>query len=276
MLNLKKKVFYILSMVLILASTCANAKTQDLTINSVQGKLAVTIQTPDNQETYPMVMIFHGLNIDKEMPLLVKIADDLEQAGIASVRFDFNGHGQSEGAFEDMTVLNELEDARKVYAYVRTLPEVTTISLTGHSQGGVIAGMLAGEWGQEKINSVVLLAPAAVLRDNAESGDFFGIKYDADNLPEYLELPDGHKIGKAYLETSKELPIYEVSEKYTGPVLIVHSMNDDLVPYIYGEQYQKLYANSELELLRDMNHNFYGKEDMVARLTVDYFLKNLK
>jgi pimeloyl-ACP methyl ester carboxylesterase len=37
-------------------------------------------------------------------------------AGIASVKFDFNGHGESEGEFSGMTVPNEIEDAK----YIRT------------------------------------------------------------------------------------------------------------------------------------------------------------
>lgn len=41
------------------------------------------------------------------------IASDLLSDGIGVVRFDFNGHGKSEGRFQDMTVLNEIEDAKK-------------------------------------------------------------------------------------------------------------------------------------------------------------------
>ena len=60
------------------------------------------------------------------------------------MRFDFNGHGDSDGEFENMTVLNEIEDANAILNYVKTDPHVRNIYLVGHSQGGVVASMLAG------------------------------------------------------------------------------------------------------------------------------------
>ncbi|MDE6007568.1 MAG: hypothetical protein K2G67_08470 [Muribaculaceae bacterium] len=45
------------------------------------------------------------------------IANDLQSQGIASLRFDFNGHGKSEGEFQNMTVLNEIEDLEDVISW---------------------------------------------------------------------------------------------------------------------------------------------------------------
>ena len=39
---------------------------------------------------------------------------DLKEVGPASLRFDFNGHGESGGKFENMTVINEVADANAV------------------------------------------------------------------------------------------------------------------------------------------------------------------
>ena len=89
-------------------------------IEGDHGKLQAILQYPD-KESYPLVILMHGFNSNKEMSLLQIVADKLEEKEIATVRFDFNGHGGSEGHFEDMTVLNEIEDARKVYEYLRNL-----------------------------------------------------------------------------------------------------------------------------------------------------------
>ena len=61
-------------------------------------------------------------------------ADKLAQNGIATVKFDFNGHAESEGEFSGMTVPNEIEDAKLVYEYVKSLPFVGDIALTGWSR----------------------------------------------------------------------------------------------------------------------------------------------
>ena len=85
----------------------ASAKTTEITIDGDHGKLAAILQVPENKTAYPMVILMHGFTSNKEYELFSKTADRLEENGIASIRFDFNGHGESEGRFEDMTVLND-------------------------------------------------------------------------------------------------------------------------------------------------------------------------
>lgn len=266
-----KKILSILGVCMIFTATEAIAETKDFIIGDETNQLACTLQTPNEVKSTSLVIIYHGLNIDKEMPLLTKIADALEAVDIASLRCDFNGHGKSYGTFEDMTIVNEINDAMRVYEYAKNHLDFATISFVGHSQGAVIAGMLAGELGTEKIKSVVLLAPASNIKDNAQKGDFFGIKFDVENLPPYLELPDGHKLGKAYLETAQSLPIDDMSQQYQGNVLIVHGTQDELVPYTYGVKYYEFYDKGKIHLIKNANHNFVDREDDVARITADYF-----
>ena len=98
------------------------AQSKDISIDGDHGKLAATLQTPAGQENYPLVIIMHGFTGNKDESLLITLADDLEKEGIASLRFDFNGHGKSEGRFQDMTVPNEIDDAKHVYEYVKGFP----------------------------------------------------------------------------------------------------------------------------------------------------------
>ncbi|MBQ9596528.1 MAG: alpha/beta fold hydrolase, partial [Synergistaceae bacterium] len=182
-----KKLLLVIAFLLFPVLACA--ETINLQIDGSQGKLAAQIQKPEDNSKLPMVMILHGFTSKKEFELLKTLADELEKNNIASIRFDFNAHGQSEGKFENMTVLNEIEDAKKVYDYVKNLDYVDTekISVAGHSQGGVVASMLAGELGAGKIHKVVLFAPAAVLREDAIRGNIFGVAFDAGNPPESVK-----------------------------------------------------------------------------------------
>ena len=68
-------------------------------------------------EKCPVAIIFHGLMANRGMDdssMFSRIASALAKKGIASVRFDFDGHGESDGDFEDMTVYSELLDAAKI------------------------------------------------------------------------------------------------------------------------------------------------------------------
>ena len=140
-------------------------------------------------EIYDMAIIFHGFTANRNTPLLKEIADELRDENIASVRFDFNGHGDSDGKFENMTVLNEIEDANAILNYVKTDPHVRNIYLVGHSQGGVVASMLAGLY-PDIIKKVVLLAPAATLKTDALNGSTQGVKYNPDHIPDRLPFKD--------------------------------------------------------------------------------------
>ena len=172
-----------------------------------------------------------------------------------------------------MTVLNEIEDAKKVLAYVKSLDWVSSVSAAGHSQGGVVTSMLAGEVGQESVKSIVLLAPAAVLRDDALRGNVMGTAYDAGNPPESVKIFGRYDLGRGYMVSAQTLPIYETAEKFTGPACVIHGTADRIVPYTYGERYHKIYADSELHLLDGADHGFRGFEDEAAKIAVSFLKK---
>lgn len=107
------------------------------------------------------------------MPALAK---GLADAGIASIRFDFDGHGKSEGRMQDMTIGKELSDAKAIWDFVCTLPYVDGIGFLGHSQGGVIASMTAGRLAAATDgiapNGVVLIDPGTVIKGHVRVESF--------------------------------------------------------------------------------------------------------
>lgn len=257
------KHFAILAGLLLAFGTTMGAQTTEkTTIKGGKGNLAAVIQKPKMKEgeKVRVAIICHGFTGYKEETLLCHIADSLQQAGIASIRFDFNGHGASEGTLQEMTVQNELEDARRVVAYALEQPWVTDVSLVGHSQGGVVSSMLAGQLGHG-IRAVALCAPAAVLREDALRGELMGTTYDPQNIPEYVEIFGGKRVGRAYFEEAQTLPIYETAARYDGPVIILHGTADRIVPYTFGERYRREYKNGELVLMPGVDHMFGGEQN---------------
>ena len=257
-------------------------KSETVFIDGDHGRLKALIQKPELQqgEQCPMVVFCHGFNGSKDGPMFELIADTLQAHGIASIRFDFNGHGESEGDFKDMTVLNEIEDAKKVVAYVRDLRYVSSLAIVGHSQGGVVASMTAGqlseELGEPAFQAVALMAPAAVLRDDAIRGSVMGAQFDPFDPGEYVDLWGSLKLGAKYIRTAFSLPIYETAEKYQGPALIIHGNGDRVVPYTYGERFHQIWPKSEFVILEYFDHvftqNIYRTTDIVS----DYLIKQLK
>ena len=258
---MKKNIITLVLVCMALIHSVKAQQTEDLTLQGSKGKLAAILQTPkvEKGKKVRMVIICHGFGSNKDRPLLRTIANHLQEAGIASIRFDFNGCGKSEGRFQDMTVLNEIEDAKKVIDYAEKLPWVSGISIVGHSQGGVVASMVAGQL-KKSIKSVALCAPAAVLRDDALRGNTQGATYDPHHIPEYVDLPRGLRMGHDYIAMAQMLPIYETAKEYKGAVLVIHGTWDVVVPYTYGERYHEGYKNSRLILLPQVDHSFTSEE----------------
>ncbi len=271
-----RKFFATILLALVILPASVSAQSRNVWIDGDHGRLSAVIHTPDGKNNFPLVILCHGLTGCKNEFLQAQLAEDLEERGIASIRFDFNGHGKSDGRFQDMTVLNEIEDARRVYEYARDMRGVTSVSLAGHSQGGLVASMLAGQLGARNIKALALMAPAAVIRDYAIAGEFLGSKCDPANPPEYVEIFGAFKLGRNYILTAQTLPIYETAAKYTGSAIVVHGTVDQLVPYGYGLRYHDIYRNSRIELMHGFDHGFTQSTPLVSKIVADFFTSQLK
>lgn len=209
-------------------------------------------------DKFDMVVLMHGFTSNRGIEpdqLLYQLAQRFEEKGLATLRFDFNGHGTSDGKFVDMTVLNEIGDGKAILDYARNIKGVDHLYFLGHSQGGVVASMIAGYY-HDKIDKLALLAPAATLKDDALKGSTQGYTYDPQNIPDTLPIKKGLTLGGFYLRTAQTLPIYDVAKEYHGPVCLIHGLKDTVVDHIASTRYDDVYTNDELHLLADADHGF--------------------
>ncbi len=249
---------------------CVEIKRDGLTL---RGDLRV----PEGKDKCPVVIIFHGFMASRgygeKSSMFERIADECVKRGIAAVKFDFDGHGESGGEFSDMNVYSEILDAAKIVDYVRSLPFVTDIYAAGHSQGALVGGMIAGMY-REYISKLVMIAPAATLKDDALAGSLFGTPYDSYNLPEYISVTNdkgqSFKTGNLYFRIAKTLPIYETTELFTGKMLIIHGSDDQAVGVIGSRRYKERMPRAELIIVDGADHGFTGKLDFVAEKTADF------
>ena len=86
----------------------------------------------------PALMWLCGFKSEMTSTKAAALAAWAGEQGLACLRFDYSGHGQSEGRFEDGTVSRWLEEARAVFSELTAGPQV----LVGSSMGGYIALLL--------------------------------------------------------------------------------------------------------------------------------------
>ncbi len=210
----------------------------------------------------PAVILFHGFAGDigsRPGEIYQRITEMLVQAGQIVVRFDFNGHGKSDGDFSKMDPFNELEDAFAVLDYVRTLDFVAGVSVLGHSQGGVIGGMLAG-YCPDLIDKLCLLAPAATLKTDAQTGRCMAAHYNPSHIPEAVNVDGFHVVGGKYFRIAQSLPIYEVTAQFPGPVLDIHGVHDRIVDVSASKRYDRELKHCRLVLFDALDHGLCGAD----------------
>lgn len=116
----------------------------------------------------PVVLMVTGSglqNRDEEIfehkPFLV-IADFLARNGIASLRYDDRGFGQSTGDAAIATTKTFMDDAKSGVGYLRSLKKFSKVGVLGHSEGGTIAFMLGAD---KQADFIISMAGAAVRGD---------------------------------------------------------------------------------------------------------------
>lgn len=225
------------------------------------------ISKPDNPDKkYPMAIISHALMTDMTKLFYLDLEEAINDMGFASIRFDFNGHGISDGSLLDMTLYNEVEDLEAVFEYARSLDFVGQLGLIGHSQGGVVSSLVAARKSKE-VDFLVMLSPSGIMEESCRAGIFIKKMFDPDNIP--LVLGYGKKaIGRAYLKSAQDMDIYEKAKGYKGPVCIIHSREDEMVPIRYSEKYLRLYQNCMLKIIDAADHMFLnGGQEAITRLS---------
>lgn len=251
---------------------------QKASIRGPQGEIAYKVTLPDGFDTTkdhcPMVLLMHGIFSSKDYGPMPQLAKGLAEAGIGSIRFDFGGHGKSEGHKQYMTIEKELAEVRAVWDYVQSLPYVNGVGLLGHSQGGVVASMAAGRLAAEsKVPSgVVLIAPGSVIKEACQGGKFFNATFDPKDPPEYVRCLGFYKLGREYLVTTQQLDIYGTAAVYQGPVLLLHGDRDGIVPMWCSERYIETYgAHATLKVVEGENHTITRRRKQVVGETVEFF-----
>ena len=131
--------------------------------NTLRGVLNLP-QACDEGCRVPVWMNIHGFGGNKcgYKNLYVQQARKLEKNGIAGVRFDFFGNGESDGEFDEMTFTSLLEDAEDIFAWIKEQPWADTnhLILSGQSMGGYVASTVAPRLQPEKL---ILQCPGAAM-----------------------------------------------------------------------------------------------------------------
>ena len=248
---------------------------QEVTCQSGDNTLRGTLTVPnDHDDQIPVAILLHGLNTDRSW--CDDIAWMLADHGIASVRFDFDGNGTSDGAQEDMTISSEVQDTVAMLDYVEGLEftDPDNIFMVGKSMGAVDAVLAAKGRGSE-IKAMCLWYPGFGVTDATRHGFLLGSFFNPVDLPDTLEAA-GYTYGKAFLREAQALDYQSACKAYSGPVLILHGDADFIAPISYSYEVENIFPNCTLQVVPGGYHGFYGWQEMKAlNDMMDFFEANI-
>ena len=139
---------------------------EDVTFENASARthLAGTLTLPQGSGQFPAVVLIAGSGPNDRNEtvfghqIFLVLADHLTRNGIAVLRFDKRGIGKSTGDYANATTADFASDAEAALAYLKSRPEINqqTIGLVGHSEGGLIAPIIAAHDGS--VAFIVLMA----------------------------------------------------------------------------------------------------------------------
>jgi fermentation-respiration switch protein FrsA (DUF1100 family) len=220
----------------------------------------------------PGVVFFHGFTGDRMEShwLFVKCARALAEAGMASLRFDFYGSGESDGDFAEATLRGEIADALTAVEFFRHQPGIDPgrIALIGISLGGAIAASIAS---RARAQALILWAAVAHLEELRALAQKI-----ARPIPErsgFVEY-NANVISLQFLDSIEKIhPLREIG-RFRRPALIIHGSQDDTVPPSAAEDYFQA-AGSQMKekiIIPGADHTFASLawERQVIQRSVDW------
>lgn len=259
-------------------------------------KVPVTIVIPKGEEgeKFPFVVMAHGHGGMRDVfGSYTRVSEGLAKKGLASIRMDFSGCGESKESFKENNLTNMIADVTASIEHMKSLENIDgeKIGMLGYSMGGRIA-MLSSE--NHKFEAMTLWAPAGTdgsdpmiaFLDGQESYD--KLKCDAEKNGSVMfttRFGQEQELGNQFFIDMEATKPLEAIAKYEGPILVINGSVDDIVaPRIPATIVESATKASKVEKIEieGASHGLgiYSQNseytDLLEGETVNFMVENLK
>lgn len=206
---------------------------------------------------HPEVLFLGGFSSNMEGTKALALQEFCGMHGIAFTRFDYTGHGQSSGEFEDGTLSNWLEDALTI------IDKVTEgeLLLVGSSMGGWIAtlaalqrseriaGLLGIASAPDFIEELIWRPLAPEQRQQLEQGETLRLPRDEADEEDTIVTPALVEDARQHLVLQNEIAI-------NCPIRLLHGLCDETIPWQTSLRLLERITSSNitLSLIKDGDH----------------------
>lgn len=234
--------------------------------NGKGNRLCGILSDPSDSKKNLMAVLCHGFSTGKDGRTYVRLEQILNEKGIAILRFDFFGHGESEGNLAEITVSEAVDDVLNAIRFVKEAG-YRKLGLVGSSFGGIAALIAASQ--AEGLKCLALKSPVSdylskliAERDRQDinewkqQGHIFITDTEGKNLP----------LNYTFFEDAAKIRGFDVASEVFVPTLIVHGDADESVPVEQSLKLASELSDCRLEIIRDADHRYSRPEDFETML----------
>lgn len=233
-------------------------KTTEISFNNSAGhKLFGILRDPETGKV-PAIIVCHGFGQRVTDPFIFDFSNTISTYGYLVLRFDFHGHGESEGETEDIHITQMIDDIKCAIDFLETMSNVDKdkIILFGHDLGGDAAILLAAK--DKRIKGLILSGVNPRLDDFLRS--YFQPHDIAHAKKTGFVLHSFGRLHKHFFEHMEKHDVLEELKKFDGEVLLIHGMADFRVTYMEARQIMGAAKNIEFEFIDGADHFFRQPE----------------
>ncbi|MCB1591840.1 MAG: alpha/beta hydrolase [Alphaproteobacteria bacterium] len=210
----------------------------------------------------PCVMFLGGFRSDMAGSKALHLEASCRARGQAYLRFDYSGHGLSQGRFEEGCIGQWRDDARDILDMIVKGPVV----LVGSSMGGWIALLLLLERA-ERVAGVVGIAAAPDFTLSIEGELSTAMRNDLE-AKGFAAIPsaygDPYVITKRLIEDGRKQQVLNRTHRIGAPITLVHGKLDADVPWQVAEAIRTRFVGSRMQIIyiEDGEHRLSRPEDL--------------
>lgn len=214
-----------------------NTNPKNIEIPGTRGNIPATIQLPAKSargEELPLVVLCHGFTGNRQGDgHFAPLAEDLAANGIATVRLDFAGCGDSTEPYANYTLANMAADVDSVIGYMQATYGTGKTALVGHSMGGRLASLYP-QLGQYPVTALALWSPANgtglqglefLSIDNFAAVEEMAARADAEGSVAAW----GVELSAAYIDGMRDSDPNAALQESGLPVLLTYSGNERIL-----------------------------------------------
>lgn len=228
-------------------------------LNSSNQKLSARLELPNYEKPHSYAIFAHCFTCNKNLTAVRNIARALNNEGIAVLRFDFTGLGESEGDFVDTNFSSNIEDLISASDFLAAHYKAPSI-LIGHSLGGA-----AVIYAAKQIDSIKAVATIGAPSSPAHVQHLFKSDIEEIERNGVAKVSIGGRefnVKKEFLEDLESKKMASCLKSLKKPILIIHSPQDTVVGIENAKElYQYAHHPKSFISIDGADHLLSKKED---------------